>query len=96
MNPSDEVLLICMDDPNIHAVGEEYSGPFWTLVGGGIEPGESLLHAAAREVFEETGLGEDDIELGPVVWTSTLNSCCIAARRKSSSNTPLLARGRPM
>lgn len=32
--------------------GREY----WTLPGGGVEPGESPARAAVREVWEETGL----------------------------------------
>ena len=44
-------------------------GPsFWFTVGGGLEPGESLHEAAAREIREETGFA--DAELGPVVWYS--------------------------
>jgi 8-oxo-dGTP pyrophosphatase MutT (NUDIX family) len=39
----------------------------WFTVGGGVEPGETLVEAALREVIEETGFTE--IELGPVVWT---------------------------
>ena len=38
----------------------------WFTVGGGAEPGETVLEAAAREIQEETGLA--DFELGPVVW----------------------------
>ncbi|HET6970325.1 MAG TPA: NUDIX domain-containing protein [Phenylobacterium sp.] len=38
----------------------------WFTVGGGVEPGESYVEAAAREIREETGIA--DFVLGPVVW----------------------------
>jgi 8-oxo-dGTP pyrophosphatase MutT (NUDIX family) len=37
----------------------------WFTIGGGAEPGETVLEAAAREIREETGIA--DFELGPVI-----------------------------
>jgi 8-oxo-dGTP pyrophosphatase MutT (NUDIX family) len=38
----------------------------WFTIGGGVEPGESIEAAAAREIVEETGF--DDAVLGPTIW----------------------------
>jgi 8-oxo-dGTP pyrophosphatase MutT (NUDIX family) len=38
----------------------------WVTLGGRIEPGESVLTAAERELCEETGIV--DARVGPVVW----------------------------
>jgi 8-oxo-dGTP pyrophosphatase MutT (NUDIX family) len=38
----------------------------WYTVGGGVEAGETLLEAAAREIVEETGFA--DAVIGPIVW----------------------------
>lgn len=73
LNDADELLLMCMDDPTITSIGEESRGPFWTLIGGEIESNETIRDAAEREVFEETGLGKEDIEFGPIVWFGELD-----------------------
>lgn len=49
-------LLVCKRSK------EPYKG-LYNLVGGKIEPGEEGLHAAYRELNEETGITGEDIEL---------------------------------
>jgi 8-oxo-dGTP pyrophosphatase MutT (NUDIX family) len=68
LNDADELLLMCMDDPETKSIGGEYNGHFWTLIGGQIEAGETIEEAAIREIFEETGIKREDIDFGPVVW----------------------------
>jgi len=68
LNETDDLLLMRIDDPQTRGVGEDYRGPFWCMIGGQIEAGESVLEAAARELFEETGIAEEDVNFGPIVW----------------------------
>ena len=73
LNDADELLLMCMEDPTITSIGGKYSGRFWILIGGEIEPNETIRDAAEREVFEETGLTKEDVEFGPQVWFGELD-----------------------
>lgn len=46
--------------------------PFWFTIGGGVEEGETERQAAARELFEETGIVVDEAELGEAVIVETV------------------------
>ncbi len=62
LDPAGRVLLFRY--PYSHESGQ----PFWTVPGGGVEPGETHEQAARRELREETGI---DAEIGPLIWTRT-------------------------
>ena len=63
VNPAGEVLLLHGWDP----VAPD--APYWFSVGGACEPGESLAEAAARELFEETGITADPRAFGEPIAT---------------------------
>lgn len=68
VDDAERLLLFRGFDP-----GRPDGAPFWFTVGGGIDPGESVEQAAARELREETGLV--DVELGPLVWVRDTAFC---------------------
>jgi 8-oxo-dGTP pyrophosphatase MutT (NUDIX family) len=47
---------------------DEAPDGWWELPGGGIDPGESYLEAAVREIREETGIDLDPGQVGPPSW----------------------------
>ena len=72
INQDKELLLMCVDDPKTTSKDGKYRGRFWTTLGGGIEPSESIVQAVARELHEESGISQSDVEIGPVVWIEEL------------------------
>jgi 8-oxo-dGTP pyrophosphatase MutT (NUDIX family) len=67
LDPDGRVLMLHGWDP------ARPSHTYWFTVGGGLEPGETLLEAALREAFEETGLRFSEADLVGPVRTDTVS-----------------------
>src|SRR5262249_46255227 len=66
LDEHDAVLLLQGCDP-----ARPDRGTWWFTPGGGLDPGESAVQGARRELLEETGLTAED--LGPVVYRRTVD-----------------------
>lgn len=65
----------------------------WFTVGGGVEPGETLIEAALREIAEETGFVEG-VELGPIVWVRESVSALVTGETVRFKESYIVARCR--
>ena len=63
LDPQNRVFLL-----KTHFDPEVQLPPRWITPGGGIDPGESPIEAAVRELYEETGLLVSHEALGPQIW----------------------------
>jgi 8-oxo-dGTP pyrophosphatase MutT (NUDIX family) len=63
VDADDRVLLLQTRD-----LGNPMFGTSWELPGGGIEPGETYIEAAVRELREETGIGVEPVWVGQATW----------------------------
>ena len=64
VNSQREIFLLLTEfDPEVGLPAR------WLTPGGGIDPGETLLDAAVRELFEETGLRIHRELLGETLWS---------------------------
>jgi 8-oxo-dGTP pyrophosphatase MutT (NUDIX family) len=66
VDPEGRVLLLHGWDPH------HPERPFWFTIGGAVEAGESMPEAAARELYEETRISVDPVELGEPIAEHTI------------------------
>ena len=59
---------MCADDPKTTTPDGKYHGKLCFPVDGEIEEDESIKEAAIWELHEETGITEEEVKLGPIVW----------------------------
>ncbi len=69
LNEKNEIFLLRVL-PNTIVIDPKnlLSGPYWITPGGGVEADESLLTAAQRELYEETGITDAEFSQAPVFY----------------------------
>jgi 8-oxo-dGTP pyrophosphatase MutT (NUDIX family) len=66
LDPKNRIFLL-----KTHFDPEVQLPPRWITPGGGIDPGESVLEAAMRELAEETGIQVTPEQLGEQIWQTS-------------------------
>lgn len=72
INKKKEILLFKMS-PGAIITGRKNA--YWFTPGGGLEKDETEAEAALRELYEETGIEKEDVEIGPIIWYGDINLC---------------------
>ncbi|MGL1920659.1 MAG: NUDIX domain-containing protein [Hyphomicrobiales bacterium] len=91
LNDKNETLLSRYEGLDIYEPGFERLASHWETIGGGIDEGETLLQAAMREAYEESGLTADDVDVGSVIWQGQ-NDVIYNGKHRTAHHTYMLAR----
>jgi ADP-ribose pyrophosphatase YjhB (NUDIX family) len=60
---------------------EKHGRPYWLLPGGGVNGGETLVHALQRELTEELGIEEDLPLEGPIAVVESISPADVQSPR---------------
>ena len=66
LDPQDRVFLFKVHQPSVYDPADPFRDPFWILIGGLVDPGESFAETAIREAREETGIVVGNVQC---VWS---------------------------